>query len=83
MWFVLPYIHERGNDYSNTNGCGPKQNISNTIKDMSKRLFSFIKQRVASNEDAEDILQDVFYQFCRQPRTYRTNYSMVIQVAPQ
>jgi RNA polymerase sigma factor (sigma-70 family) len=39
------------------------RNISNTIKAMSKRLFGFIKQRVANNEDAEDILQDVFYQF--------------------
>jgi RNA polymerase sigma factor (sigma-70 family) len=39
------------------------KNITNTIKDISKRLFGFIKQRVASTEDAEDILQDVFYQF--------------------
>ena len=39
------------------------KNISNTIKSISKRLFGFIKQRVASTEDAEDILQEVFYQF--------------------
>ena len=39
------------------------KNITDTIKAMSKRLMGFIKQRVASNEDAEDILQDVFYQF--------------------
>ena len=39
------------------------RNITNTIKTMSKRLLGFIKQRVSSNEDAEDILQDVFYQF--------------------
>jgi RNA polymerase sigma factor (sigma-70 family) len=39
------------------------KNITNTIKDISKRLFGFIKQRVSSTEDAEDILQDVFYQF--------------------
>jgi RNA polymerase sigma factor (sigma-70 family) len=38
-------------------------NITNTIKAYSKRLFGFIRQRVASKEDAEDILQDVFYQF--------------------
>ena len=37
--------------------------ITHTIKTISYRLFSFIKQRVASTEDAEDILQDVFYQF--------------------
>lgn len=39
------------------------KNISNTIKSLSKKLFGFIKQRVASTEDAEDILQEVFYQF--------------------
>ena len=39
------------------------KNITSTIKAISKRLFGFIKQRVASTEDAEDILQDVFYQF--------------------
>jgi len=38
-------------------------NITNTIRAYSKRLFGFIRQRVASKEDAEDILQDVFYQF--------------------
>lgn len=38
-------------------------NISGIIKAISKRLFGFIKSRVSSNEDAEDILQDVFYQF--------------------
>ena len=39
------------------------KNITNTIKAISNRLFGFIKQRVGSKEDAEDILQDVFYQF--------------------
>jgi RNA polymerase sigma factor (sigma-70 family) len=38
-------------------------NISSTIKTYSRQLLGFIKQRVATNEDAEDILQDVFYQF--------------------
>lgn len=38
-------------------------NITLTIRSISKRLFGFIRQRVASTEDAEDILQDVFYQF--------------------
>jgi RNA polymerase sigma factor (sigma-70 family) len=37
--------------------------ITQSIKAYSKRLFGFIKQRVSSNEDAEDILQDVFFQF--------------------
>lgn len=39
-----------------------KQNIAQTIKDYGSRLFAFIKQRVSSREDAEDILQDVFFQ---------------------
>src|SRR2546423_1419015 len=39
-----------------------KNTITQTINDYSKRLFSFIKGKVKSNEDAEDILQDVFYQ---------------------
>lgn len=40
-----------------------ENNITQTIKLYSKRLLGFIKQRVSGNEDAEDILQDVFYQF--------------------
>ena len=40
-----------------------ENNITQTIKMYSKRLLGFIKQRVSGNEDAEDILQDVFYQF--------------------
>ena len=40
-----------------------KNNITEIIKSYSRRLLSFIKRRVNSNEDAEDILQDVFYQF--------------------
>jgi len=39
------------------------KNITNTIKSVSNRLLGFIRQRVGSIEDAEDILQDVFYQF--------------------
>ena len=39
-----------------------KKNISNTVAEYSKRLFSFIKSKVSNTEDAEDILQDVFYQ---------------------
>lgn len=39
------------------------KNITNTIKSVSSRLFGFIRQRVGSAEDAEDILQEVFYQF--------------------
>lgn len=38
-------------------------NISNTIKSIGQRLFGFIRKRVTSTEDAEDIFQDVLYQF--------------------
>lgn len=34
-----------------------------TVKDYGKRLFRFIRGRVHTDEDAEDILQDVWYQF--------------------
>ncbi len=37
--------------------------ITESIKAYSKRLLGFINQRVSSKEDAEDILQDVFFQF--------------------
>lgn len=40
----------------------PKRDITHIIKTYSKRLMGFIRKRVASHPDAEDILQDVFYQ---------------------
>jgi RNA polymerase sigma factor (sigma-70 family) len=36
--------------------------LETAVKTERKRLFSFIRKRVRSEEDAEDILQDVFYQ---------------------
>ncbi|MDN5203672.1 RNA polymerase sigma factor [Fulvivirgaceae bacterium BMA10] len=39
-----------------------KELISSTIKSEEKRLFHFIRKLVPQKEDAEDILQDVFYQ---------------------
>ena len=41
----------------------PKRNIIQAVSNYSKRLFQFIRQRVNSDEDAEDILQDVWFQF--------------------
>ena len=41
----------------------PKQNIIQVVRDYGKRLFYFIRGRVNTDEDAEDILQDVWYQF--------------------
>lgn len=41
----------------------PKQNIIQAVREYGKRLFYFIRGRVNTDEDAEDILQDVWYQF--------------------
>lgn len=40
-----------------------KRNITGVINDYSKRLLGFIRKRVNNEADAQDILQDVFYQF--------------------
>jgi RNA polymerase sigma factor (sigma-70 family) len=40
-----------------------KQNIIEAVKNYGRRLFYFIRGRVNTDEDAEDILQDVWYQF--------------------
>lgn len=39
-----------------------KQNISEIVQNYRSRLKGFIRKRVHLPEDAEDILQDVFYQ---------------------
>ena len=40
-----------------------RKNISTVITEFGRKLFGFIRQRVNTEEDAEDILQDVWYQF--------------------
>jgi len=40
----------------------PGQKLIRTVKDYGNRLFRFIRGRVKSSEDAEDILQDIWYQ---------------------
>lgn len=40
-----------------------RQNIVQVVRDYGKRLFGFIRNRVKTDADAEDILQDVWYQF--------------------
>lgn len=39
-----------------------KSNIAGVIQEYGKRLMGFIRKRVTIEADAEDILQDVFYQ---------------------
>ncbi len=36
--------------------------ISDTVQQFSNKLFGYIRSKVKSTEDAEDILQDVWYQ---------------------
>jgi len=40
----------------------PKRNITGIINAYSRRLLGFIRKRVRNESDAEDILQEVFYQ---------------------
>lgn len=42
-----------------------RPDITQTVKQERGRLLNFIRKRVKSTLDAEDILQDVFYQFVR------------------
>jgi RNA polymerase sigma factor (sigma-70 family) len=40
----------------------PSKKIIQAVQDYGNRLFGFIRGRVKTDEDAEDILQDVWYQ---------------------
>lgn len=44
---------------------GAKDNVEDLVKEYRPRLKSFISKRVDNKEDAEDILQDVFYQLIK------------------
>ncbi len=44
------------------------ESIRQTIEKERRRLFEFIRKRVPTQEDAEDVLQDVFYELVN---TYR------------
>ena len=39
-----------------------QQRIQDAVQEYGKRLFGFIRSRVKNDQDAEDILQDVWYQ---------------------
>ena len=38
------------------------KSISNTIQEFGEKLFGFVRKKVKSTEDAEDILQEVWFQ---------------------
>lgn len=42
-----------------------KKNIASIVSDYGRRLFRFVRGRVNSEEDAEDIMQDIWYQLSR------------------
>ncbi len=48
---------------------GERRNIIHTIKTYGRQLSGFIRSRVSTREDAEDILQDVWYQLSNLPDT--------------
>lgn len=45
------------------------QNVAGAVQEYGKRLFRFIRSRVSTNADAEDILQEVWYQLSRVTET--------------
>ena len=54
-----------------------KENIiAQTVKNYGGKLLSFIRPKVNNSEDAEDILQDVWYQFSN-----LTNISEIVNVS--
>lgn len=45
------------------------QNIAQAVKEYGKKLFGFIRKNVNTDADAEDILQDVWYQYANTSAT--------------
>jgi RNA polymerase sigma factor (sigma-70 family) len=43
------------------------QGITAVVRDLGSRLYGFIRRRVANDEDAQDVLQDVWQQLIAQP----------------
>lgn len=55
-----------------------KGEVCKLIEEYQPQLKSFIRRRVSNKEDAEDILQDVFYQLIK---TTESNVNPIEQVA--
>lgn len=59
-----------------------RENYINTVfRGLSRQLFGFIRKRVNSTEDAEDILQEVFYQFAGNTEPIEQASSWLYRVA--
>ena len=50
---------------SKTEKTAAKQDVSELVNTHQSRLKNFIRKRVSSSEDSEDILQEVFYQLAK------------------
>lgn len=81
MSFVSLYIKDDVMNIATPMAAGSNNTITQTIKEYSKRLLGFIKQRISGNEDAEDILQDVFYQFAASTEPIEQAGSWLFKVA--
>lgn len=56
----------------------PKQDVGKLVTEYQPRLKAFIRKRVDNKEDADDILQDVLYQFVK---TVENTMNPIEQVA--
>jgi RNA polymerase sigma factor (sigma-70 family) len=79
--FVWSYIKDDVMNIATPMAGVSNNTITGTIKDYTKRLLGFIKQRISGNEDAEDILQDVFYQFAANTEPIEQVGSWLFKVA--
>lgn len=52
-----------------------------TVRDYGKKLFAFIRGKVRTDEDAEDILQDVWYQLYNTTEAIEQTGAWLYQVA--
>jgi RNA polymerase sigma factor (sigma-70 family) len=43
----------------------PQRNIADAFVEYKERLVSFVRKRLAVKDEAEDIVQEIFYQFSR------------------
>lgn len=58
----LPQLRPLAVAHHHTMSKKEKRNIASIVSDYGKRLFGFVRGKVQSEEDAEDIMQDVWYQ---------------------
>jgi len=65
------------NKAENFNNVASKINITEVVKKYSYRLRAFILKRVKTVEDADDILQDVFFQLAESDRLLKPIDQMV------